>query len=232
MRLISLALSLILSGCMAPTLHEISDARQRSEARIALGVGYLEKGNMLKARENLEQAIEHAPNYYRAQLALAHYYEQVGELNSAEHFYNLAFKLHPKNGNVLNNYGTFLCKQGHYARADQYFNQAIAQPYYYLSSASYENAALCALKNQQTAQAIRYFKRALDYDPARPRSLLTLAKLEIEAGSFNDARLRLLKFQQRYGLQKPSLRLLVELERKAGNPMLERQYKQKLENMS
>lgn len=234
MRLLLFAIPLLASGCMtveAPSSHApTANSRERSEARIELGIGYLEQGNMLKARENFEKALEHDSKYYRAQLSLAHYFEKVGEDKSAEKLYKTALSQHPKNGNVLNNYGTFLCKHERYEQADTFFNKAINQPYYYLISASYENAALCSLKAGEQEKAKQYFDRALDHDPYRPRSLLNLAKLEIENGQYTDARIRLMQFHQRYGTQKPSLQLLVELEQRAGNKVLEQKYRNELEN--
>ncbi|MCW8332542.1 type IV pilus biogenesis/stability protein PilW [Vibrio paucivorans] len=224
-----------LFGCVTVTQDgkpEVkSDPIDMAESRITLGLGYLEQGNMLKARENLEIALKHAPSYYRAQLSIAHYYEQVGELDSARNTYRKALRQHPKNGNILNNYGTFLCKQGEYQQADKYFNKAIDQPYYYLVSASYENAAFCALKAGQTDQAKYYFARTIDHDPNRVRSILQLAKLEIEAGEYTEARIKLMQIHQRYGLQKPSLQLLIQLEKAAGNKSLQIKYQNQLDQM-
>lgn len=236
MRQSALLILLALSGCVTVESTSSQDSSfnptERAEARIALGMGYLDQGNMIKARENFEKALDHSPKYYRAQLSMAHYFEKVGEPSSAEDVYKASLKQHPKNGNVLNNYGTFLCKQGDYASADKFFNAAIEQPYYYLISGSYENAALCALKAGNTEQAKNYFIRTLDHDPNRANSILRLAKLEIEDEEYTQARIRLMKFHQSYGLQKPSLRLLIELEDKAGNQALKQQYQEKLDKLS
>lgn len=236
MRRLSILFAITLTGCVTveSTQNPGSSAspKERAEARIELGIGYLNQGNMVKARENLEKALTHYPGYYRAQLSMAHYFEKVGEKDAATEIYETALKQHPQNGNVLNNYGTFLCKHGNYERADKFFNKAIDQPYYYLTSASYENAAFCALKSGDTAQAKTYFMRTLDHDLHRARALLHLAKLEIEDGDFVKARIRLMKFHQRYGVQKTSLELLAELEAKAGNEALEEKYRQKIKQMS
>ncbi|MCX9473212.1 type IV pilus biogenesis/stability protein PilW, partial [Vibrio cholerae] len=201
-----LGLIIALAGCVTVTETAgntaQSDPTEMAEARIALGLGYLENGSMIKARENLEKALQHAPDYYRSQLSMAHYYEAVGENDSARKMYRTALSKHPKNGNVLNNFGTFLCKQGEYDTADQYFRRAVEQPYYYLISASYENAGLCALKAGKTDNAREYFKRAIDHDPNRLLSILQLTKMEIEAGDYTPARLRLMDLNQRYGYQK------------------------------
>lgn len=231
---LTLTVALLLPGCVTVTDGPPKvepDPKEMAESRIALGLGYLEKGNMVRARENLELAIKHAPNYYRAQISMAHYFEQVGETAEAAKTYKKALRQDSRNGNVLNNYGTFLCKQGEYEKADQYFNRAIEQPYYYLVSASYENAALCALKSGKNDQAKYYFTRALDHDPIRARSILQLSQLEVQDEEFTNARIRLMKFHQMYGYQIPSLKILVELENKAGNAALEKKYQTKLDEL-
>ncbi|NOF42609.1 type IV pilus biogenesis/stability protein PilW [Vibrio cholerae] len=231
-----LGLIIALAGCVTVTETAgnatQSDPTEMAEARIALGLGYLENGSMIKARENLEKALQHAPDYYRSQLSMAHYYEAVGENDSARKMYRTALSEHPKNGNVLNNFATFLCKQGEYDTADQYFRRAVEQPYYYLISASYENAGLCALKAGKTDNAREYFKRAIDHDPNRLLSILQLTKMEIEAGDYTPARLRLMDLNQRYGYQKASLKLLIELEKRAGNSALEQKYQTLLNSLS
>ncbi|EOX3331655.1 type IV pilus biogenesis/stability protein PilW [Vibrio cholerae] len=231
-----LGLIIALAGCVTVTETAgnatQSDPTEMAEARIALGLGYLENGSMIKARENLEKALQHAPDYYRSQLSMAHYYEAVGENDSARKMYRTALSKHPKNGNVLNNFGTFLCKQGEYDTADQYFRRAVEQPYYYLISASYENAGLCALKAGKTDNAREYFKRAIDHDPNRLLSILQLTRMEIEAGDYTPARLRLMDLNQRYGYQKASLKLLIELEKRAGNSALEQKYQTLLNSLS
>ncbi|WP_105903367.1 type IV pilus biogenesis/stability protein PilW [Vibrio gangliei] len=200
------------------------DNIKASEARISLGLGYMEEGNMVKARENLEMAVKYAPSYYRALNSIAYYYQRVGEYDLAEDAYEDALDSSPKNGDVLNNYGAFLCRQGEYKKADEFFNRAIEQPYYYLVAASYENAGLCALKSGNNEKAENYFSRALDHDPSRAQSLLQLAELEIEKDEFSNARVRLLKFNQRYGYRPVSLGLLIKLEHKANNPELVSKY--------
>ena len=228
-------LLIALGGCVSVTEGEPqrveADPIAMSESRIALGLGYMEQENMVRARENLELAIQHAPRYYRARLSMAHYYEKVGETDEARKEYKTALRLDSYNGNVLNNYGTFLCKQGDYAQADQYFNKAINQPFYYLVSASYENAGFCALKSGDSEKAKYYFTRALDHEPNRIKSILQLTKIEVSQQEFREARLRLFKFHQRYGYQIPSLQILVELESKAGNNALRDKYQSMLDEM-
>ncbi|KLV02376.1 type IV pilus biogenesis/stability protein PilW [Photobacterium aphoticum] len=218
----------LMIGCV--TVDDAGNAKQTvdkieaSEARIALGLSYLENGQWQRARDNLEIALEYAPKYYRAQNAMAYYYQQVDEPTQAEALYKQALRDSPKNGDVQNNYGTFLCAQGRYDEAISAFEKAIAQPYYYLTSASYENAALCSLKKGSESEARVYFDKALAYDPYRPMSMLQLAKLDIKDDNLKDARVRLFKFNKRYGYKADSLWLLIQLENQAGSQSMVEKY--------
>ena len=227
-RVALLTVSLLVSaGCVTVNeSDEMTDAEiiRAAEARVTLGLSYLNAGNMIKARENLELAVRYAPDYYRSQTSLAYYYQQVDENELAEKAYKRALRSSSKNGNVLNNYGVFLCKNGRYEEAQQKFTQAIDQPYYYLVSASYENAAMCALGSGDKVTAKTYFERSLAHDPNRVRSTLQLAKLNIDEGNYSEPRVLLFKFNKKYGYKPISLSLLIELEKKAGNTHLVNKY--------
>ncbi|HIF9128096.1 TPA: type IV pilus biogenesis/stability protein PilW [Photobacterium damselae] len=210
----------LLMGCV--TVNENGGTTQEfnsteaAEARITLGLGYLQAGQWQRAKENLDLALKYAPKYYRAQNAMAFYYQKVDENAEAEAMYKKALQDSPKNGDVLNNYGVFLCSEARYDEAINAFEQAIKQPYYYLTSASYENAGLCSVKKGDLKQARFFFEKSLTHDPNRPKSMLQLAQLDIDAHHLSDARVQLFKFNKRYGYQPDSLWLLIQLERKAG----------------
>ena len=93
---VALLASLSMVGCVSVTEGPPkieSDPIAMSESRIELGLGYMGQGNMVRARENLELAIQHAPSYYRARLSMAHYYEKVGEVDEARSTYRKALSL-------------------------------------------------------------------------------------------------------------------------------------------
>ncbi|WP_375752802.1 type IV pilus biogenesis/stability protein PilW [Vibrio sp. HN007] len=223
-----------LVGCVTVSEQEVNsnfDSLQAARARIVLGLSYLDAGNMVKARENLELAVKYAPDYYRSLNSIAYYYQQVGEFDLAEQAYIKALRKSSENGDLFNNYGAFLCKRGEYDKADEYFNRAIEQPHYYRVSDSYENAAVCALKKGNKRQAKHYFRRSLKHDPNSHISTIKLSRLEIEEGEINAARDRLLRFQHKFGYRPASLALLIELEQKAGNEHLVREYRQTLNRL-
>lgn len=218
----------LMVGCV--TVEQTGNGKQSvdkveaAEARISLGLTYLSKGQWQRARENLEMALDYAPKYYRAQNAMAYYYQRVDDPEAAEALYRQALRDSPKNGDVKNNYGVFLCSQERYDEAIAEFEFAIKQPYYYLTSASYENAALCSLKKGSEPEAKGYFEKALSYDPYRPKSMLQLSQLDIKANNLKDARVRLFKFNKRYGYKADSLWLLIQLEQQSGRDSLVAKY--------
>ena len=82
----------------------------------------------------------------------------------------------------MNNYGTFLCRQGEYKKAETYFLNAIKDVNYIHTAGAYENAGLCALEVPDLAKAKLYFTSALNQDPSRKESLYELAKIESKEG--------------------------------------------------
>ena len=60
--------------------------------------------------------------------ALAHFYQLQGDTEKAKQAYLQAIKLDDKQGDVYNNFGTFLCGQGEFEQAYSQFNAALAAP--------------------------------------------------------------------------------------------------------
>ena len=56
---------------------------------------------------------------------LAVLYETIGETDDAEREFRLAVRYDPKDGDVNNNLGAFLCRQGKGGEADPYFQVAM-----------------------------------------------------------------------------------------------------------
>ncbi|MDF5622381.1 type IV pilus biogenesis/stability protein PilW, partial [Vibrio parahaemolyticus] len=52
------------------------------------------------------------------------------------------------------------------------------------------------------------------------------------SGDYTEARIRLMRFNQMYGVKKPSLQLMIQVERAAGNEALEKKYQKQLEKFS
>ncbi len=216
---------ILLSGCVSVTdnsRERRSDPIQIADSRIALGLAYFEQGLWERTRQNLESAVQVAPNYYRSHLTLAFYLQEVGEPEQAENAYQRAISYATRNGDVYNDYGVFLCRQNRFEESQAAFAKAIAQPHYYKIASSYENAALCALKDNDLENAKNWFQKAIDHEPNRPISSIQLATLELQEGALERVRSRMSRFHRQYDYTPASLLILIELERRA-NRMQEMQ---------
>ena len=229
-RLITIFIVSTSIGCVTVTepVAEV-DNKKAAISRIELGFNYLESGDSAKAKQNFTKAMRVAPELAASHLAIAYYYQSVGELNKTHAAYLRGIATVQQRGDLYNNYGAFLCSQREYEQALHYFEQAIAQPDYYQTAASYENAGLCALQAEDKQQAFEFFQRATEHQPLRFQATLQLAKLEIAQGDRANARLRLHRFHQRYGYHVNSITLLIELEKQADNWSMVDKYQHFLE---
>ncbi|CAH0532863.1 Beta-barrel assembly-enhancing protease [Vibrio stylophorae] len=220
-RVLLLLSSLLLGACQSTGVDELPggfDKMSAAENRIKLGLGYIEKGNMQRAYEHLRMAVTYAPDYYRAQLSLAYYYQLVEDNERAEITFNQALRDNPDNGDVLNNYGVFLCKNKDYKRSVDLFLRATQQPYYYQVASSFENAAMCSALDGNQKAAEEYYQRALDYDPKRDTSAFPYAEMLIEQKRYEDARQVLNRFARRSKVTPEVLWLFIRIEYLDNNP--------------
>ena len=214
----------VLSGCVqkatynntgkpAPVAEKV-DNIDAAKTRIALGLQYLKVGQMSNAKFNLEKAKTFAPNLSNVHTAFAYYYQQVGENSLAEDAYKKALKLDKNDADALNNYGTFLCKMKRFDEAEKTLLRAINVPSYLQVAQSYENAALCALDNQQYEKAKQYFDQSLSHSALRANTLVNVAGLSYAMGEYKQAQ----QYAQRLeniGVVSPRvllLRALIELK--------------------
>lgn len=202
----------LLTACTSSVNYEQAQLEEVTQARINLGLGYLEKNQWQLARKNLESAVALSPENVRARMSLAFYLQKVGEVVEAEQHYDQALKIAPSDPDLLNNYGTFLCHTNRYEQAQDAFLNAIVQKGYYKLSASYENAGLCAFKFDDKKNAKKWFTKAVDHEPNRFLSTLYLIELELKEKALSQARNRIEFFHEKYGYQAPSLLALIKLE--------------------
>ena len=186
-----------LSGCVTEQfnsstgerVNEVGFDRQGAgKTRMALGLEYLKLGDMVNAKFNLEKAEVHLPDDPEVLASIAYFYEQVKNYEQAESYYIRAIEAGPTFGDALNNFGTFLCRQKQYERADELFNRTVNLPKYTQLANSFENAALCAWQAGKLQKAVHYFEQGLAYDPKRPVSLISIAQVQLELNDLEAAR--------------------------------------------
>ncbi|OOF49610.1 type IV pilus biogenesis/stability protein PilW [Rodentibacter trehalosifermentans] len=162
---------LVFSACVSHPLSSNFNQQQAAKARVELALGYLQQNNFPLAKQNLDKALTHDPNYYLVYSAMAHFYQLQGEVEAARKAYLQAIKLDDKQGDTHNNFGTFLCAQGEFQQAYEEFERALHSPHYYRQADTYENMALCAKASNQMSIYQQALDRLRQLDTVRAEKL-------------------------------------------------------------
>jgi len=181
---------ILLSGCSSAIEKKVLPQAQVRSASVntQLGMAYLQKGDVQRAKLKFLNAIDEAPLVPDAWYSMGYFLEVTGQKEQAKAHYLQAIKLDPTNGVGHNNYGTFLCRAGQYQAGIDQFMLSAQDPRYLQIASAYENAGLCALKIPNHKLAYDYFNKAIINDPHLATSYLELAKLDIATGQYTTAR--------------------------------------------
>ena len=178
------SVALWLVACSNQTAQVDFNRSEAVKARINLALAYLEQSDFPKAKENIDKALEHDAKDYLPHSVLAYYYQQTGDSQKAEETYQQALELSKTQSksnqvrpDVLNNYGTFLCKQKQFDKAYQQFETALtSQEAYYNQADTLENIALCANMEKNVAKQNEALEALAKLDQARADKLRPLFK--------------------------------------------------------
>lgn len=213
--------STVLAGCggSQAVRDDNGSGDQASPAQVntRLGIAYMRRGDHEVALEKLTRAVRQDPEYVDAHTGLAVLYEEINKPDKARDHYEKAADLAPDNGNVHNNLGQLLCKQGEYEAAEEHFLKAVDDPFYDTPAVAYTNAGVCAQRVPDPDRAEEFYRAALEERENYPEALYRLSKLKHENGQWMSAR----AFLQRYMDAAPAaprvLLLGVRIERKLGD---------------
>lgn len=163
---------------------------------VELGLGYMNQGQMARAKSKLTHALKIGPELTETHSAMAHFLEKTGNIKDAEKEHRKALRLAKLCGAVQNNYGAFLCRQGRFKEADDAFQRALTDKEYARTAEINENAGICALKAQDLAAAASYLTTTLQQDPKRTNAMLELADLQLQQGNLAEARHYFVQYKQ------------------------------------
>ena len=187
---VACALALCLLGACAgngsgpqelKTASDQTAAEKRASIRLQLAVGYYQDRKYEIALDEVKKAIAADPDFADAYGVRALIYTAMGEAALADENYQRALELAPRNPDLANNYGSFLCMvAGKPARAMPYFESALKNPTYQSPLNALVNAGNCSLKTNQRDAAERYLLEALRYDPNLIAAEAGLARIYFE----------------------------------------------------
>ena len=142
-----------------------------------------------------------------AYMMLAAIATQRGNEAGAGPLYAKAAELAPDRGDVLNNYGAWLCAHGRPAESLVWFDRALQAPGYTTPASALANAGGCALEAGQSERATPDLRRALEIDPVNAYALESMARSEYAQGRYFEAR----AFVQRRLAAAPATRSVLQL---------------------
>lgn len=219
--LIVLSLMIALTGCVSETqpgaFSSEFDQQEAAKTRVSLGLTYLKNGNYSQAKQNLDKALAFAPRLAETHYGLAYYYQVVGESERADESYQTAMSLAPRDANIANSYGAFLCQDGRYEEAKRFFMQAVNAKQYANSAETYENMALCAQSQGEGEDAIEYLNSALKHQPGRAKTLFILTEMYVATEQYELAAETLRRYEKVARVSADSLWMAIEIAKGQGD---------------
>jgi len=226
------AVCVFLAACasnQAEDSYSENKQRKAAESNTSLGLEYMNRGQYEVALGKLKKAVKEDPGYAPAHTVMAVLYERIGEDKLAGQQYRKAYEADPKDGDVNNNYGVYLCQSTDSNKAIDHFLTALDDPFYSSPSVALTNAGSCELGRGNQKEAEEYLRRALRIEADFPDALMNMAQLSFEQGNYLKAR----AFMQRYeAVARPGatgLLLGYKIEKASGDERSAYKYKAALE---
>ncbi len=190
-------LSLLLSACgtVGPgatgdleTPSQQTDVSRRAAIRLQLASNYLEAGQSAVALDEINKVIALDPSMADAYHIRALAYKNRRGPQLAEDSFRRALSAKPSDGDLLRNYGWFLCSAGRYREATGILEKAIETPSAGVAVKPMINLGLCYLRNGDAAHAARSLLRAHYIDERNPVANTNLALMYYKRGDAGNAR--------------------------------------------
>lgn len=183
----------LLSGCVeAPAerkqLKRESPEQTAAKYNIQLGVGYLQKGNYLLAKEKLERSLAQNPKDPDVHTGLGLLYDRTGEAKLADKHFREALRLAPDKPDLANNYAVYLCKNGRVDEGVERFSAVAANRYYQTPEVALTNAGVCLRGAKRLEEAQQKFNGAIRIRPNYSEATVQLASLLVEREQLAEAR--------------------------------------------
>jgi type IV pilus assembly protein PilF len=211
------ALLAALASCVTSPQRSMSSNDEAAGFNVQLGLGYLQQGNLVVAKEKLERAERESPRDPKVHNALGLLYERLGDPKRADDEYHTALRYAPKDPEVANNYAVFLCKSGRTEDGVKYFLEAARNPLYRTPEAAYTNIAVCLRAVHREDEAKQNLQHALAIKANFAEAAYQLADLEFERGRLNDARAALTHYTDSFDATPDLLLLGVRIARAMGD---------------
>lgn len=164
------------------------EKRRRARIRLELAVSHYQSANMPLALQEIDQAIKIDPNYAAAYGMRGLIYAALNDQERADTNFRQGIKLEPKDPELNNNYGWYLCQTKRQREAISYFDAAAADHAYATPAKPLHNAGICLMQLGDDSGAEGYLLRAFKLDPSNAVAMFNLAELYLKRGTYDRAR--------------------------------------------
>lgn len=185
---IIVVLSLLLSACVTKSnssLTDKADPEVAVERYVQLGLEYIKRNDLHRARKHLSRALEINPDDASANAALGLIYHQEGENEKAEGLFTKAIESDPNYTPGRSYFGAYLFAQQRYQEALKQFQTAAKDTRYEARTQIFSNIALCQIQLGNNELAIDAYQKSLQLDRVNGIALSGITELYILAGSFD-----------------------------------------------
>ncbi len=192
-----LSLLMIMTGCVTTKSPHLINEHAEADAaadNVQLAMAYVQEGNLARAKEKLDRALQEDPHNPNLHSVYGLFYERINDQKKAESEFHEALRLAPGDPGQLNFYGGYLCRQHRVDEGVTKLLQVATNPLYRTPELAYDNVGVCLLTVHRDEEAESAFKRALNARPDYAEGTYQLAALELAHGRALEALTRINKF--------------------------------------
>ena len=173
----------ILAGCAGPSANR----KKEADARMRMGVTYLEQRNLPSAMRELAKASELDPGNADVDMTLGLVYQARGDMSKAEEHLRRAIDKKPDYADARNNLGIVLAERKAWDEAIREFEAAAANVMYTTPERAYFNLGEVYRAKGDPANAEGAYRRALRANELYAPAYIALSAVLGGQGKWNDA---------------------------------------------
>lgn len=193
------------------------ERRRRSDIRLQLAAQHYQQGNYRQAMTEVNDSIEIDRQSARALGMRGLINWQIGDRPAAEDDFRRALALAPKDADINNNYGWYLCKTDRPRESIAYFQTATEDLLYRTPAMPLHNAGICSLQAGDEVAAENYFARSFQIDPNNPVAMFNLGELYLKRSNLERAKFYSDRLLAQYQPSAETLWLALRVARAGGD---------------
>jgi type IV pilus assembly protein PilF len=199
------------------TASDQTNADRLYNTRMELAQAYLGRNQPTDALDQVKQALQAKPDTPAAYGLRGLIYAALGDNEKADESFHRAMTLAPHDGDLMHNYGWYLCQQRRFDDADAQFKRAIAETAYRGVPRTMLVEGVCQARSGKMQDAERTLSRAYELDAANPTIAYNLSEVLYRNGQYDRARFYIRRINSRPELvSAQSLWLAARIEHKLG----------------